>query len=85
MWDHWTDITFTGLHTGLRPLLNYERTIGQWLSLIWIPVAAYLLVGVIWTLTHTARFAPLSGLDLVVSFLGSIAEWPVLLFTTLCR
>jgi hypothetical protein len=40
---------------------------------------------VIWTLTHTARFAPLSGLDLVVSFLGSIAEWPVLLFTTLCR
>ena len=46
---------------------------------------AYLLVGVIWTLTHTARFARLTGLDLVVSFLGSIAEWPVLVFTMLCR
>jgi hypothetical protein len=73
------------LHSGLRPLLNVERTVGQWLSLIWIPVAAYLLVGVIWAVTHTERFARLTGLDVVVSFLGSIAQWPVLVFTLLCR
>ena len=40
----------------------------------------YLIVGVIWSSTHTDHLAQMDGIDLVVSFLGAIVSWPVLLF-----
>ncbi|WP_407663439.1 hypothetical protein [Mycolicibacter senuensis] len=44
----------------------------------------YLIVGLIWSLTHTAHLHEMQGIDLVVSFLGSIVSWPVLLFSNVC-
>jgi len=44
----------------------------------------YLLVGVIWALTHTSHLSRADGADRAVSFLGSIASWPVLIVTNIC-
>lgn len=84
MWDHLTDITLGGLHTSLRPLLNHERPLRNWLFPVLVAAVPYLIIGVIWTLTHTERLSRLSGLDLVVSALGSVAMWPVPLIFTVC-
>jgi hypothetical protein len=40
----------------------------------------YLIVGAFWSSTHTEHLAHMAGADLVVSYLGSILSWPVLLF-----
>jgi hypothetical protein len=34
--------------------------------------------------THTQHLHDMHGVDLVVSFLGSIVAWPVLLFANVC-
>ena len=34
--------------------------------------------------THTEHLRRMQGADLVVSFLGSIVSWPVLLFSNVC-
>jgi hypothetical protein len=44
----------------------------------------YLIVGAIWSSTHTAHLQHMAGADLVVSYLGSIVSWPVLLFADVC-
>jgi hypothetical protein len=44
----------------------------------------YLLIGVIWSSTHTEHLREISGLDAVVSALGSVVSWPVLLFADVC-
>jgi len=44
----------------------------------------YLIVGAIWSSTHTEHLQHMSGADLVVSYLGSIVSWPVLLFADVC-
>jgi hypothetical protein len=44
----------------------------------------YLIVGVVWSCTHTEHLRQMQGADLVVSFLGSIASWPVLIFSNVC-
>jgi hypothetical protein len=41
-------------------------------------------VGVIWSTTHTEHLHRMHGVDLAVSFLGSIVSWPVLLFADVC-
>jgi hypothetical protein len=38
------------------------------------------IVGAFWSSTHTEHPAHMAGADLVVSYLGSIVSWPVLLF-----
>lgn len=83
-WDHWTDLTLSGLHNGLRPVLDYQRSLRQWLFPAALLAIPYLILGLIWALTHTERLARLGGLDLVVSFLGSVALWPVALVFTVC-
>jgi hypothetical protein len=44
----------------------------------------YLIVGVIWSSTHAEHLQHMAGLDLVVSYLGSIVSWPVLLVADVC-
>lgn len=83
-WDHWTEVTLAGLHNGLRPLLDYERTLREWLRPALVLALPYLIIGLVWSLTHTDRLARLSGLDLLVSFVGSVVAWPVLLVFTMC-
>jgi hypothetical protein len=68
----------------LRRVLGFPLTIGQLIGLGLVVGTPYLLVGTIWSTTHTEHLQRLQGADLAVSFLGSIVSWPVLLFSDVC-
>ncbi len=68
----------------LRQVLSYQFTVAELIGLGIILGTPYLVVGVIWSTTHTEHLATMQGADLVVSFLGSIVSWPVLLFSNVC-
>ncbi len=70
--------------TTLRKFFAFEMTIAEWLGTAVLAAIPYLVIGVIWSLTHTDHLAGLTGIDRTVSFLGSIASWPVLLFSNVC-
>lgn len=65
-------------------ILSYRFTIAELIGiafLVWFP---YLLVGVFWSVNHTDHLQQMHGADKIVSFLGQIASWPVLLFSDVC-
>jgi hypothetical protein len=68
----------------LRKFLGYEMTIAEWIGTAILAAIPYLVIGVIWSATHTHQLSGLTGIDRVVSFLGSIVSWPVLLFSDVC-
>ncbi|OBH99504.1 hypothetical protein [Mycobacterium sp. E2733] len=68
----------------IRQVLDYQLTIAELLGLAVLLGTPYLIVGVIWSSTHTGHLRDMHGLDLVVSFLGSIVSWPVLIFANVC-
>ncbi|MCV7177015.1 hypothetical protein [Mycolicibacterium sphagni] len=70
--------------TKLRQVLNYQLTIAELIGLGLLLGVPYLAIGLVWSSTHTEHLHQLHGADLVVSFLGSIASWPVLLFANVC-
>lgn len=74
--------------TAVRKVLGFQMTIAEWIGTAIILAVPYLAIGVLWALTHADHLADhLAGMnrvDAVVSFLGSIASWPVLLFTNVC-
>ena len=72
------------LLTKLRQILNYRLTIAELIGIGLLLGVPYLAVGLVWSSTHTEHLHQLHGADLVVSFLGSIASWPVLLFANVC-
>ena len=68
----------------VRKILSLEMTIAEWIGTAILAGIPYLVVGVIWSATHTAHLNGLSGVDRAVSFLGSIVSWPVLLLSNVC-
>ena len=70
--------------TAVRRVLRFEMTIAEWIGTAVILGIPYLVVGIIWTATHTDHLSQLHGVDLAVSFLGSIVSWPVLLVANVC-
>lgn len=70
--------------TAVRKVLGFQMTIAEWIGTAIILAIPYLVVGVIWSVTHTGQLAGMNTLDATVSFLGSIVSWPVLLFTNVC-
>lgn len=70
--------------TKLRQLLSYQLSIAELIGIALLLGTPYLIVGVIWSSTHTEHLRQMRGADLVVSFLGSIVSWPVLLFSNVC-
>jgi hypothetical protein len=68
----------------IRQLLDFEVTIGQLLVIGLVLGTPYLLVGTVWSATHTQHLNQMHGADMTVSFLGSIVSWPVLLFSNVC-
>jgi hypothetical protein len=70
--------------TKLRQVLSYQLTIAELMGIAVILGTPYLIVGLIWSSTHTEHLRQMHGADLVVSFLGSIVSWPVLLFSNVC-
>ncbi len=68
----------------LRRLLAFRVTVGELMMVALILGAPYLIVGAFWSSTHTEHLQNMAGLDRLVSYLGSIAVWPVLLFSDVC-
>lgn len=68
----------------LRRLLTFQVSIGELIMVALILGTPYLIVGVVWSSSHTEHLQRMTGLDLAVSYLGSIASWPVLLFADVC-
>jgi len=68
----------------LRRLLSFQVTIGELIVAALVIGTPYLVVGAIWSSTHTEHLKHMDGIDLAVSFLGSIVSWPVLLFSNVC-
>ena len=68
----------------VRKFLGFEMTIAEWLGTAILAAIPYLVIGVIWSLTHTEQLSGLTGIDHTVSFLGAIVSWPVLLFSDVC-
>ena len=64
----------------LDRILSYEMKVSEFLGTLILLGIPYGIVGVIWSLTHTSHLKQLHGLDVIVSFLGSIVCWPVLIF-----
>jgi hypothetical protein len=67
-----------------RRVLGFQLTIAELIGIALILGAPYLLIGTIWSTTQTEHLRHMHGIDLVVSFLGSIVNWPVLLFANVC-
>lgn len=68
----------------LRRLLAYKLAVGELLVVAIVLGVPYLLVGIIWSSTHIDHLRNMQSLDAVVSFLGAIVSWPVLLFSDVC-
>ncbi|BBZ37222.1 hypothetical protein MCNS_02850 [Mycobacterium conspicuum] len=68
----------------LRKVLEFQLTVGQLMAIGLIVGTPYLLLGTIWSATHTEHLHQMHGVDLAVSFLGSIVSWPVLVFANVC-
>lgn len=68
----------------LRKFLAFEMTIAEWVGTAVLAAIPYLVVGVIWSLTHASHLSGMTGVDRTVSFLGSIVSWPVLLISNVC-
>ena len=68
----------------LRRLLAFKVTVGELIMVALIVGTPYLIVGVFWSSTHTEHLQHMPGIDLAVSYLGSIVSWPVLLVADVC-
>ena len=68
----------------LQRLVGYQVTISELIVVALILGTPYLIVGAIWSSTHTEHLESMAGVDLVVSYLGSIVSWPVLPFANIC-
>ncbi len=68
----------------LRRILDYQLSIAELIGIGLLLGIPYLAIGLVWSSTHTEHLHDMRGTDLVVSFLGSIAAWPVLLVANVC-
>ncbi|MEU1984213.1 hypothetical protein [Nocardia sp. NPDC019395] len=65
----------------LDRLFSYEMKVSEFVGTLIILGIPYGLIGIVWTLTHTSHLREMRGLDVIISFLGSIVCWPVLTFS----
>jgi hypothetical protein len=68
----------------LQRLLRFEMTIAEWIGTAILAAIPYLVIGAIWSATHTGHLGGLTGIDRTLSILGLILSWPVLLFSDVC-
>lgn len=65
----------------LDRIFSYEMKVSEFLGTLIILGIPYGIIGIVWSLTHTSHLREMHGLDVIISFLGSIVCWPVLLFS----
>jgi hypothetical protein len=68
----------------LQKLLRFEMTIAEWIGTAILAATAYLVIGAMWSATHTAHLGGPTGIDRTMSILGSVVSWPELLFSDIC-
>jgi hypothetical protein len=69
--------------SAVRKVLAFQMTIAEWIGTAVILAVPYVVVGMVWTATHTDQLNP-HGVDRIASILVSIASWPALLVSTVC-
>ncbi|WP_370068668.1 hypothetical protein [Mycobacterium sp. MAA66] len=67
-----------------RKVLSFEMTIAEWIGTALIVAAPYLLIGLIWALSHSADRAAAHGIGWLLLFVRAIIAWPVLLLANVC-
>jgi hypothetical protein len=68
----------------LRKFLGVEMTIAEWIGTAILAAIPYLVIGMLWTLTHIDHLNGLGRVDQVASLVVSVISWPVLLFSDVC-
>jgi hypothetical protein len=68
----------------VRRLMDVELSVAELLGVGVLLAGPYLLIGLVWFLTHAHTVDGLRGLELLTSVLGSIALWPALLLAGIC-
>ena len=68
----------------LRKLLAVKMTIAEWIGTAILAAIPYLVIGMLWTLTHIDYLHGLGRVDQVASLVVSVISWPVLLFSDVC-
>ncbi len=67
----------------VRRVLAFEMTIAEWIGTAAMLAIPYLVVGVVWTAFQSDHFESAGG-GRIMSILGSILSWPVLVASTVC-
>jgi hypothetical protein len=70
--------------TAVRRVLEFEMTIAEWIGTAVMLAVPYVLVGMLWTATHTDDVGG-QGIGRAFSILASIASWPALLLSAVCH
>jgi len=65
-------------------IFGFEMTIAEWLGTAAMLAAPYLVLGVLWAVTHTAAFEAAHGTERVLVFARTVVFWPMLLLTNMC-
>lgn len=68
----------------IRQVLAFRLSITELIGIGLIVGTPYLLIGAIWSTTHTEHLHQMHGVHPAVSFLGSVVSWPVRLFSNVC-
>jgi hypothetical protein len=68
----------------LRKFLGVEMTLAEWIGTAILAAIPYLVIGMLWTLTHIDHLNGLGRVDQVASLVVSVISWPVLLFSDVC-
>ncbi|MGV0810331.1 hypothetical protein ABQF34_00065 [Mycolicibacterium boenickei] len=63
----------------IKRLLDYRLSIRQLVYLAIVVGGPYLVIGMVWALTHSDHIVGLTGPDKLFSLLGEIVAWPVLI------
>jgi len=64
--------------------MDFELSIAELLGIGLLVAGPYLIIGLVWSSTHTEPFHRMGGVELLVSVIGSIALWPALLLANVC-
>jgi hypothetical protein len=64
--------------------MEFEFSLAELVGVGALLAGPYLLIGLVWILTHAHSVEGLRGVQLLISVLGSIALWPALLSASVC-
>jgi hypothetical protein len=76
-----------GMLTAARKVLRFEMTVAEWIGTAAILAVPYLIVGMVLTAVGGDYMGDQlggQGHSEILSILGSIVSWPVLLVSTVC-